>query len=275
MKQYLTLFLSIVILAAGCSKENVSDKQIGNIDLKPSEETGTIDGLDESVFEILNLDYPGLEKVKSYYESDDLFNAAKSMLEYWRTRPVYNPDVDVLSPSATASEQNIANQATAEGGWRFKVAVYTESAAGVPAGEEQYWSFAGENGEINWNMVPAGLESEKEFLSQKHRLQWMLPQAKAYGFTKDEKYVLAWIEAWKSYNTAFPVPEGTTSAVEWSGLQPCCRMNDLQNVLPYYIHSENFTPEVLFYVLRTSYDHIESIRKNLTDDYTSNIRLSQ
>ena len=275
MKQYLTLFLSIVILAAGCSKENVSDKQIGNIDLKPSEETGTIDGLDESVFEILNLDYPGLEKVKSYYESEDLFNAAKSMLEYWRTRPVYNPDVDVLSPSATASEQNIANQATAEGGWRFKVAVYTESAAGVPAGEEQYWSFAGDNGAIDWNMVPAGLESEKEFLSQKHRLQWMLPQAKAYGFTKDEKYVLAWIEAWKSYNTAFPVPEGTTSAVEWSGLQPCCRMNDLQNVLPYYIHSENFTPEVLFYVLRTSYDHIESIRKNLTDDYTSNIRLSQ
>lgn len=272
MKQYLSIFVSL-ILAASCSVEVLSDQPIGDIDLKPSVGTGETDGLDTGVFDLLNLDYPGLESVKAFLGEEDYYNASEALLEYWRTRPIYNPNVDVLSPSASISEQYIAAQATAEGGWRFKVAVYTEQVA--DDGTELYWSFAGENGEIDWNMVPAGLEREKEFLSQKHRLQWMLPQAKTYACVGDERLMQSWFFAWKSYNTAFPVPEGKTDAVEWSGLQPSCRMNDLLDVLPYYIHSENFTPEVLLYVLRTVYNHIESIRQNLTDDVTSNIRLTQ
>lgn len=272
MKKYLLITLTL-IAAIGCSKEVLSEQPVGDINLRPSQGTGTADEIDTKTFELLNLDLAGLEDVKAFYEAGDNYNAGKALLSYWRERAVYNPEVDVLSPSATASEQNIASQATAEGGWRFKVAVYTDGT--TADGADQYISFKGEDGGINWATVPAGLENEKEFLSQKHRLQWMLPQAKTYAVTRDEKYILAWIEAWKSYNTAYPVPEGHTDAVEWSGLQPCCRMNDLVNVLPYYTNSVNFTPEVLTYVLHTVYDHIESIRKNPFSIGTSNITLTQ
>ena len=89
MKQHLFVLLFTAVLACGCSKEILTDKPIGDIDLKPSEITETtIADLDEGVFELLNLDYPGLEKVKTYYENGKLGNAARAMLEYWRTRSV-------------------------------------------------------------------------------------------------------------------------------------------------------------------------------------------
>ena len=272
MKKFFAL-LFLTLAAFGCSKEILSEQPVGNTDLKISRPSGDADSLDTEVFTLLNLDYPGLEEVSRYYAAGDLYNAGQALLEYWRSRPVYNPNVDVLSPSASASDLNIASQATSDGGWRFKVAVYTDGT--TSDGQEQYYSFAGENGTIDWTMVPASLSSEKEFLSQKHRLQWMLPQARAYAATGEEKYILAWIDAWKSYNKAYPVPSGATEATEWSGLQPCSRMTDLLDVLPYYAHSENFTAEVLAYTLHTAWNHIESIRKNLFSDSTSNIRFSQ
>ncbi len=271
-KSFLLLFLSATLL--GCSKEVLSEQMVGNVDLKLTPATGgTADGIDTDAFALLNLDYPGLEKVKQFYSDSDFYNAGAALLEYWKSRPVYNPNVDVLTPSASSSEKNIASQATSEGGWRFKVAVYTDGL--TSDGQEQYYSFSGENGSIDWSMVPQSLSAEKEFLAQKHRLQWMLPQAKTYAVTGDEKYILAWIYAWKSYNEAYPVPQGATEATEWSGLQPCSRLSDLMDALPYYSHSENFTADVLTYTLHTVYNHVESIRKNLHADQTSNIRLAQ
>lgn len=272
MKKYLLITVAL-IAAFGCSKEILSEQPVGDINLKPTPPHGEVIGEVNEPFAFLNLDYPGLEKVKEFNEKGDLYNALTSLVDYWRTRPVYNPEANVLSPSATASEQNIADQATAEAGWRFKVAVYAEDSGTV--GQEKYWSFAAEDGSIDWNTVPAGLENEKEFLAQKHRLQWMLPQAKTYAVTKDEKYFKSWFEAWKSYNIAFPVPEGKTDATPWSGLQPCCRMNDLMAALPYYAQSPSLTPNELIFILRTIYLHIESIRINRWADQSANISLTQ
>lgn len=276
MKKY--LIPSLIIVAAlslgGCSKEIMSEQPIGDTDIKRLPDSGNADSLDTEIFSLLNLDYSGLEKVKQYYADGDIYNAGQSLLDYWRTRPVYNPSSDVLTPSATASEQNIAAQATSENGWRFQVYNYVEEGT-AGSGTEKYWSFAGEDGKINWATLPASLASETEFKLQKHRLQWMLPQAKTYKLTGNEKYILAWIEAWKSWNETYPVPEGTTSAMEWCQLQPCSRVENILNALPYYASSENLTAEVLAYTLHTIYNHVESIRKNLFADATSNIRLSQ
>ena len=272
MKKYLA-FIILFTTAVGCRKEVLSEQPAGDINLRPTPPSGEAIGFGDEPFKLLNLDYPGLEDVKRFNEEGDLYNALRSLIEYWHSRPVYNPDTDILSPSANASEQNIANQATAEGGWRFKVAVYTNGK--TAAGEEQYWSFAAKDGKIDWNMIPAGLENEKEFLAQKHRLQWMLPQAKTYAVTKDEKYFNAWLEAWKSYNTTFPAPSELTDETPWSGLQPCCRINDLMDALPYFAQSANFTPGALLYVLETIYNHVESIRINRWTDKTANISLTQ
>ena len=273
MKKYLAIII-FLIAAVGCSKDVLAEQPVGDINLKPAPGSVEMTDLNESVFSILNLDYPGLGEVKSFCEAGDYANASVSLLDYWRTRAVYNPEVDILSPSVSAGELNIADQATEEGEWRFKVAVYTEEGESG-SGTEKFWSFKAEDGSINWSTVPSGLENEKEFLSQKHRLQWMVPQAKAYAVTKEFKYINAWYTAWISYNTAFPAPTGQTDAVEWSGLQPACRLNDLMNVLPYYIHSESFTPQALANVLVSVYNHVESIRANPFGIGDSNIILTQ
>ncbi len=276
MKKYLVLSLVTiaVISLGGCSKDILAEQPIGDTDIHRIPGSGDAEGLDKEIFKLLDLDCEGLEKVRQYCEAEDFYNAGQSLLEYWRTRPVYNPSVDILTPSATASEQNIAAQATSAGGWRFQVYTYTEEGT-AGSGTEKYWSFAGEDGSIDWETLPSSLASETEFKLQKHRLQWMLPQAKTYKLTGDEKYILAWIEAWKSWNETYPVPEGATSSMEWCQLQPCSRVENILDALPYYAASKNLTAEVLTYTLHTIYNHIESIRKNLFADATSNIRLSQ
>ena len=59
--------------------------------------------VDSKLFEIINLDYPGLEKVKKFYESGEYYYAANELLEYYRTRvDVNNPSVNLINPTHIA-----------------------------------------------------------------------------------------------------------------------------------------------------------------------------
>ena len=48
------------------------------------------------LFEVINLDYPGLEKVKAYYDKKDYVSATSELLEYYRNREdVTNPNINL------------------------------------------------------------------------------------------------------------------------------------------------------------------------------------
>lgn len=249
-------------------------------DMLPSEKEALNALVNPRVFDVLNLDAHGLQDVKGYYEAGELYKAAVALKEYWRTgRTVVNPDVDLTNTSYSAVEKNRADQALKESGYRFYVKNYAEVGDDTDA-NAQYYSFADSYGGINWGFSLAG---ETQFNIQKHRHQWVLPQAKVYWGTKNEIYVRSYMEVYSSWLAAHPCPGSTENGYVipsknalrdmWTDLQATSRVMDQISVLDYYINSESFTPDFLTHFLVAYADAVECIRANPYHEQLSNHRL--
>ena len=65
--------------------------------------------LKTEVFSLLNLDYPGLEKVKALHQEGKDADAAKALLDYYRARTnVKTPDVNLKKVTIGKDEQKMA-----------------------------------------------------------------------------------------------------------------------------------------------------------------------
>ena len=215
----------------------------------------------QDLFDKLNLDYPGLEKVKAYHEAGKDYYACYELLEYYRNRSnIVNTRINLINPSITATDQRIADQALEH---RFYIRNFQESGTGENA---VYYLFE-KDGKIDWSYAPEGMD-DQEFFSQKHRHQWFPALGKAYRVTKDEKYFESWKETYLDWLKTYPCPEGKVSKeqVEWYGLQPTERLDDQMNLLQYFIQSVNFTPEFLSEFLLAFSDHVECVRNNYFTD---------
>ncbi len=259
-------------LAACADTLGEDSGKVGNPDISVLPEEGSQDDIDIDVFALLDLDYPGLEKVKSHYEAGEYWYAAYYLLEYYRSRTnVYNSNSDLINPTITAAEQRIADQALE---YRFYVRNGAESVDGT-TGLETYYSYLDSKGNIDWSFLPAGTSYSSEYSYQKNRHQWMIPEAKAYKVTGNEAYFNNWVEVYWSWLDAYPCPEKKTSQMEWVGLQVAERTSVQLDLLWYYIHSDNFTPSLLTRYLKAFSQHVECMRLNYYATSTSNIRLSQ
>ncbi len=225
------------------------------------------------VFSKLNLDYPGLEKVKQHYEAGEHYLAAKELLEYYRWRSsVINPFVPTVV-KATADDINKADQAL---NYQFYVRGFYEKKENDV---EIYYCFL-KDGKIDWDLSVPNV-TDQEFRYQRHRHQWMEPQAKAYATTKNENYIKNWIEVYTDWMNTYPCPVGLTFPegesndvnYQWKGLQPAERVLSQINIIQYYLSSPNFTPEWLCTVLNAFAESVECIRLNYYAD--SNILITQ
>lgn len=249
-------------------------------DMLPSEKEALNALVNQRIFDVLNLDAPGLENVKSLHASGELYQAAQALREYWRTgRSVVNPDVDLTNTSYTAVDKNRADQALKESGYRFYVKNYAEKGNDTDP-DAQYYSFADSYGGINWGF---SLSGETQFNIQKHRHQWVLPQAKVYWKTKNEIYVRSYMEVYSSWLAAHPCPGSSENGYVipskhalrdmWTDLQATSRVMDQISVLDYYINSDSFTPDFLTHFLVAYADAVECIRANPYSEQLSNHRL--
>lgn len=257
-------------VVSGCSDDKFEATQKEIVDLVAYPDSVPTDSVDTKVFELVNLNYPGLEKVKAQYEQHHYYNAAYELLAYFRTRTnVSNPAVDLMTPALSEVEQNIADQALIN---RFYIRNFKESTVN---GKDVYYSFDKDN-KIDWETTVPGI-TDQEFRNQLHRHQWMPALAKAYRVTGNEDYVKSWIKAYRSWMKAYPAPrEAKVNAdnIAWTGLQPAERVRDRINYLSYFIQSDQFKPGWLSHVLTALAEEIECIRQNYYPE-GSNIRLSQ
>lgn len=232
------------------------------------------------IFTLLDLDRQGLETVRKEYEAGRLYRAAMALKDYWKSsRDIVNPNVNLSSTSYSAVEKNRADQALKENGYRFYVKNYAEKGSDTDA-DAQYYSFSDGAGGINWTF---SLANETQFNIQKHRHQWVLPQAKVYWGTKSEVYPRSYVEVYSSWLAAHPCPGALTGDYKlsssspvydmWTDLQASARVMDQVDVLDYYIGSEGFTPEFLTHFLAAYADAVECIRANPYSDQLSNHRL--
>lgn len=139
-------------------------------------ETGLTTISDQEFFNTyLNMDYPGMEKVKSAWEQGDILMAKYEMVEYYRTRetPVWNvkpqkpeditPD---LNYSTTVADQMVNHVVTLQG---------VESSIDTYPGSH----------DINWITNPTG---DREWPWQLNRFPTLLELSKAWVATLDSKY---------------------------------------------------------------------------------------
>lgn len=218
------------------------------------------EGIDASVFEVLNLDYSGLTKVKRAYDIGDYYMALEELMNYYRSRTHgLNPNVDLSSVTPTANELRWADYALRENDYRFYVNNYYDAAAG----ENVPYSYKSKSGDgIDWTIWPTG---EQEQRYQLHRHQWMVPQAKTYYSSQDEKYALNWIEVYGDWIKQNPKPEqGTdvTNHASWRPLDVAARLIDQCALLEYYQQSESVTIEWLTEVLKHLDEHANHIMNN-------------
>lgn len=80
----INIWLFLIITLAGCTDNDIPQKE--NNDIPPKEEpTPPKEDTEESLFDILNLDYSGLEEVKALYKAGDNDVAMQNCLPITKT----------------------------------------------------------------------------------------------------------------------------------------------------------------------------------------------
>ena len=286
MKRLIYLFCTVIALNACTDDSGIFTPDENGIK-EPTLPVDTISNEQMSeaakVFEKLNLEYPGLEKVKLHVEMNEYSLAAHEVLSYYRNRgKILNPNINLINHKASEVDINKANQAI---DYRFCVAKYVEKVNDEknPA-DDVYYSFKGKEDNINWGYKPNVKSIDREFLYQQHRHQWMEPQAKAYYDLRNENYIKSWIEVYSDWMKKYPCPnmefpqgekeiKDLESGYEWKGLQPAERVLAQTNIIQYYLSSPNFTPEWLCTVLNAYAESVEMVRMNYYRE--GNIRITQ
>lgn len=230
--------------------------------------------INAEVFELLNLDYPGLEQVKSHYLAEDYHSAANALVEYYRTRSVVNPE-EVLSERRMYNEDKRIAQQALEHRFCVRRGYWYESVNGT---EYTYYDFDDENGKINWSFVLPGAGQENY---QMHWHQWFKYLAWAQYLTGDDKYFNCWKEVYSDWLATFPCPEfGPNDHLaydnwSWHQLSTATRISNQLADFPYFITSKSFSGSWMATYLVEFHKLVEFNRANPYHEKTSNIRFAQ
>ena len=145
--------------------------------------------LRKEAFGLLNLDYPGLEKVKAAYDRQQWDEAAKALLDYYRQRTgIGHPDIDMQNIKISKEEQKWADDAL-------------EHTFFVHKGYQPSYNYGKD---INWQYWPV---QDNELRWQLHRHKWFTPMGKAYRISGDEKYAKEWAYQYMDWIKKNPLTE--------------------------------------------------------------------
>ena len=200
--------------------------------------------INEEAFSLLNLNYPGLEKVKELYEQRKKEAAAQALLKYYRNRTgVVNPAIDLNNITINKREQQWADEAL-------------EHTFYVHDGYQPAFNYGKD---INWKYWPV---KDNELRWQLHRHKWFTPMGKAYRISGDEKYAKEWTFQyldWIKKNQLTQVDKeeyelASTGEVRgnaenvrfaWRPLEASGRLQDQINQFTLFLNSQAFTPAFL------------------------------
>lgn len=224
----------------------------------------TAQELKTEVFSLLNLNYPGLEKVKSLHESGKDKDAAQALLDYYRARTnIKTPDINLNKITIGKEEQKWADDAM-------------EHTFFVHKGYQPSFNYGKD---INWKYWPV---QDNELRWQLHRHKWFTPMGKAYRVSGDEKYAKEWAAQYidwikknplvsidkKEYElTSDEVLKGDVENMRfaWRPLEVSNRLQDQTTQFQLFLPSPSFTPEFLTEFLVNYYKHAVHILNNYSD----------
>lgn len=194
--------------------------------------------LQKESFRHINLDYPGLEKVKMAFNNAKYEDAGHALLTYYRQKLGGKPDLSNLEiPVDTNSALDSKTKEVAEKALMhlFK----TQEAYG-------YFDFGKD---INWQLWPI---KDNEVRWQLHRVKWWMPMALVYRSTKDEKYTREWMLQFEDWMTKNPLGlSADNDNFAWRPLEVSDRIQSLVPVMSIFINSPNISPQFLLKFLNS------------------------
>lgn len=207
----------------------------------------------QPLFELLDLEYPGLEAVKGHVEAHDFDKASQALLDYYRNRTsIQHPEVN---PSdKLVFKENKLDATTlekADKGMQHQFFVH------------KGYGFFDYGDTINWQHWPV---KDNEVRWQLHRMYWWIPMGQAYWSTGDEKYAEEWV--WQMRDWIKDNPRGLSKENDrfaWRQLETARRVQDQTNLFNYFIDSPHFTPEFLVEFLINYQAHAERIREKYSE----------
>lgn len=216
------------------------------------------------VFDYLNLDYPGLEKVKEFHVQGKDAEAAGALLEYYRGRKnVKAPEINLDKIKISKEEQRWADDALQHTFFAHK-------------GYQPSFNY-GED--INWQYWPV---KDNELRWQLHRHKWFTPMGKVYRLSGDEKYAKEWVLQymdWIKKNPLLKIDKKEYELVNdgklkgdyenmrfaWRPLEVSNRLQDQTSQFVLFIPSPSFTPEFLTEFLLNYHTHAVHVMQNYSD----------
>jgi heparan-sulfate lyase len=177
----------------------------------------------------LNLNWPGLEKVK----------AADDLLAYYRSRTSVKHYVDrtdrAKMKGACANERDI----------RYADDALKHIFVAQPGYPD---CFCGDD--INWSKSPV---ADEEWLWQLHRMYFWASMGRMYWHTGDEKYVREWclqLADWIKKN-----PRDEKHGYAWRSIEAGIRGCSWTELFQRFLDSPSFTPETLVLFLNSIHEH--------------------
>ncbi len=218
--------------------------------------------LRSEVFDLLDLDRPGLEKVKQDHLSGDDKAAAAALLEYYRARKdIRTPEIkDIRKVKINREQQKWADDAL-------------QHTFFVHKGYQPSFNY-GED--IDWRYWPV---KDNELRWQLHRHKWFTPMGYAYRVSGDEKYAREWVSQYMDWIRKNPYvrinkkeyeitadsqlkADAENARYAWRPLEVSHRLQDQCLQFQLFIDSPSFTPEFLTEFLVNYHRHAEHIMGN-------------
>lgn len=209
--------------------------------------------ISKSDFDLLNLNYTGLEKVKSHIAVNDPGAAAKALLEYYRGKS------EGKEPDFNAAEEDVdLNSAVSR-----KTQTTADNALLHKFQPHKGYDFFDYGKDINWQYWPV---KDNEVRWQLHRVKWWQSMALVYRATKDEKYVKEWMFQFRDWAQKNPLGlSKDNDRFAWRPLEVSDRVLNLPPEFDIFVNSSNFTPEFLLFFLNHYHQQADYLSHNYAD----------
>lgn len=206
--------------------------------------------LHTEVFDLIDMEKEGLEKVKALHQSGQDTEAAAALLEYYRGRKgiVTNGIRDISKVKISPDHKKWADEGL-------------EHTFFVHYGYQPSYNY-GED--IDWKFWPV---RDNELRWQLHRHKWWVPMGKAYRVTGDEKYAVEWTRQYIDWIRKNPYddPDKENLRFSWRPLEVSDRLKNQPEMFMLFIDSPAFTPEFLTEFLVNYHKHAEHILANYSE----------
>ncbi|WP_017258500.1 heparin-sulfate lyase HepC [Pedobacter arcticus] len=209
--------------------------------------------LTKESFDAINLESPGLGKVKSLVVSKKYDAAAKALLKYYQQRSdIKHPDYNKEDRASYAGKKLPAGvQEKADKALDHKFFVH------------KGYGFIDYGKDINWQYWPI---KDNEIRWQLHRTYWWEPLGLAYWSSGDEKYAAEWVFEYLDWIKKNPLGlSKENDRFAWRPLEVATRIQDQTGMFNMFISSPHFTADFLMAFLNNYQKHANYILNNYSE----------